>query len=143
MDKDIEMIAKSCSGCAMSQPDPLHAPLHPWQWPEKPWQRIHIDFAGPFMSSMFLIVLDAHSKWTEIIPTSSTTSSATINILSTIFARFGLPEHLVSDNGAQFTTEEFATFVNGAMASRIPRQRLIILQLTDLQNAWYKRLSQL
>ena len=85
MDKDIEMIAKSCSGCAMSQPDPLHAPLHPWQWPEKPWQRIHIDFAGPFMSSMFLIVVDAHSKWTEIIPTSSTTSSATINILSTIF----------------------------------------------------------
>ena len=63
------------------------------------------------MSSMFLIVVDAHSKWTEIIPTSSTTSSVTINILSTIFARFGLPEHLVSDNGAQFTSEEFATFV--------------------------------
>ena len=61
------------------------------------------------MNSMFLIV-DAHSKWTEIIPTSSTTSSSTINILSTIFARFGLPEHLVSDNDAQFTSEEFATF---------------------------------
>ncbi|GFN87707.1 hypothetical protein PoB_001421300 [Plakobranchus ocellatus] len=37
LDKDIEKMAKSCSGCAMSQPDPLLTPLHPWRWPDKPW----------------------------------------------------------------------------------------------------------
>ena len=41
--------------------------LHPWLWPAKPWQSIHVDFAGPFMGKMFLIVVDAHSKWPEVI----------------------------------------------------------------------------
>ena len=40
---------------------------HPYtraDWPKMPWQRIHIDFAGPFMGKMFLIiVVDSHSKW--------------------------------------------------------------------------------
>ncbi|GFS02164.1 polyprotein, partial [Elysia marginata] len=86
------------------------APLHPWQWPEKPWQRVHIDFAGPFMNSMFLIIVDAHTKWTKILPTTSTMTSATINLLSSMFARFGLPEQLVSDNGPQFASDEFKAF---------------------------------
>lgn len=113
MDKDIETTAKSCNGCAMSQPDPLLSPLHPWQWPSKPWQRIHIDYAGPFLGQMFLIAIDAHSKWAEIIPASCTTSTTTINILSTMFSRYGIPEHLVSDNGPQFVSDEFKCFTRG------------------------------
>ena len=34
-----------------------HVPLHPWSWPPRPWQRIHLDFLGPFQGSMFLVVL--------------------------------------------------------------------------------------
>lgn len=37
--------------------------LHSWPWPTEPsWERIHIDYAGPFMDTMFLVVVDAHSK---------------------------------------------------------------------------------
>ena len=36
--------------------------------PVRPLQRIHIDFACPFLGTMFLIVVDAHSKWPEVIP---------------------------------------------------------------------------
>ncbi|GFO27254.1 Pol polyprotein [Plakobranchus ocellatus] len=110
--EDIEKMAKSCSGCAMSQPDPLLTPLHPWRWPDKPWQRIHIDYAGPFLNFMFLVIVDAHTKWVEIIPTATSTSSATINILSTTFARYGIPEQVVSDNGPQFTSEDFRAFIS-------------------------------
>ena len=38
------------------------APLHPWAWPEAPWQCIRTDYAGHFMGKMMLIVTDAHSK---------------------------------------------------------------------------------
>ncbi|GFR75214.1 Gypsy retrotransposon integrase-like protein 1 [Elysia marginata] len=102
-------MSKACSGCAMTQQDPPLAPLHPLQWPEKPWQRVHIDFTGPFTNSMFLIIVDAHTKWTEILSRTSFTTSAIINLLSSTFARFGLPEQLVSDNGPQFASDEFKT----------------------------------
>ena len=111
LDKDIEQLAKSCTGCMFSQQNPQPSPLHPWVFPDKPWQRLHIDYAGPFLGRMFLIVIDAHSKWAEVIPTNSSTSSATIDILHTIFARFGLPTQLVSDNAPTFTSEEFRNFM--------------------------------
>ena len=90
---------------------PTKAPLHPWEWATTPWQRIHIDYAGPFQNSMFLVVVDAHSKWPEVVPVSSTTSSSTIDVLRDLFARFGIPEQIVSNNGTQFVSEEFQAFV--------------------------------
>ena len=41
----------------------------------------------------------------------NTTSAATINELRQIFARFGLPEQIVSDNGPQFVSAEFTQFL--------------------------------
>ncbi len=90
---------------------PKAAPLHPWEWPAKPWQRIHVDFAGPFLNTTFLAVVDAHSKWPEVFTMSSTTSGHTIQVLRELFSRTGVPEQLVSDNGPQFTSEEFRTFL--------------------------------
>ena len=111
LDKDIEDLAKSCSACQALKSSPAVAPLHPWIWPDAPWKRIHVDFAGPFYGKMFFIVVDAHSKWPEVVMMSSTTSQSTIEALRSIFAHHGLPEQLVSDNGPQFISEEFSHFV--------------------------------
>ena len=98
MDQDIERQAKTCQACQENRSNPPSAPLHIWQWPTAPLKRIHIDFAGPFQGKMFLIIVDAHSKWPEVIVMPSTTSQRTIEVLSTYFARYGLPEQLVTDN---------------------------------------------
>ena len=60
---------------------------------------------------MYLIVVDAYSKWPEVIRSSSTSTSETIKVLLSLFARHGLPDKLVSDNGPQFTSDEFKEFV--------------------------------
>jgi len=60
---------------------------------------------------MFLVVVDAHSKWLEVIPMTTTTASRTIEELRKLFATHGLPEQLVSDNGPQFITDEFGVFM--------------------------------
>ena len=39
------------------------------------------------------------------------TSSKTIRVLRELFARFGCPELLVSDNGPQFTSSDFEEFL--------------------------------
>ena len=84
--------------------------MHPWDWPEHPWQHIHVDYAGPINGKMFLIVVDTHSKWMEVEIVNSVTSQATIECLRMIFARFGLPEVMVTDNETRFTNSEFQEF---------------------------------
>ena len=101
---------QDCLPCQAARNAHAPVPLHPWLWPTKPWQRIHVDFADSFLGRMFLVVVDAHAKWPEVIPMSSTTTSTTINELRHLFTAYGIPKQLVSDNGLQFTSEEFSTF---------------------------------
>ena len=67
IDCDLENLGKSCQACLEVQKNPAVAPLHPWVWPSRPWARVHLDFAGPFLGRMFLIAVDTHSKWPEVI----------------------------------------------------------------------------
>ena len=90
---------------------PPITPLHPSIWPTKPWQRIHVDFAGPFMGKFYFLVADAHSKWPEIFQMSSTTTEQTIAVMRQLFAQFGLPKQVISDNGPHFISEEFRHFM--------------------------------
>ncbi|KRX13994.1 Uncharacterized protein T07_4146 [Trichinella nelsoni] len=84
MNKDIEMKAQSCEGCATAQKNPAKVAVKHWKVADRPWKRIHVDFAGPINGKMFLIM--------------------------TVLARFGFPEVLVSYNGTQFTATEFTIF---------------------------------
>ena len=59
---------------------------------------------------MWLVVEDAYSKWPEVIRLRTATSSTVAAALMKIFAIQGLPEQLISDNGSQFTLEEFKEF---------------------------------
>ena len=111
MDQDIEAVVQACLPCQSNKNVPSVAPLHPWLWPSKPWVRIHIDFAGPFHKKMFMLIVDAHSKWPEIIEMPCTTASKTIEELRKLFSAYGLPEQVVTDNGPQFIAEEFAAFL--------------------------------
>ena len=68
MDKDIEKEVQNCSTCQALCNMPQSAPLHVWEWPQRPWTRVHADYAGPLEGKMFLILIDAHSKWMEVYP---------------------------------------------------------------------------
>ena len=61
IDKDIEGVTRACSGCQLMRNDPKLTPVHPWEYPEGPWCRIHIDFAGPIEGKKFMVVVDAYS----------------------------------------------------------------------------------
>lgn len=121
MDQEIENMVKQCSDCQQSRPSPPTAPLHPWCWPTRPWTRLHVDFAGPMEGKMFLIVIDAHSKWIEVFPMATATALTTIQRLRQLFAQFGIPESIVSDNGPQFAAAEFQEFcrLNGIRHIRV------------------------
>lgn len=111
IDADIENTVKSCSECARQAHAPPKFSDHHWQYPKGPWERVHIDYAGPVAGSMLLIVVDAYSKWLEVKVTNSTTTAVTIGIMDELFSRHGAPITVVSDNGPQFTAAEFSEFL--------------------------------
>ena len=66
--------------------------------------------AEPFQGRMLLVLVDTHSKWPEVFVMQLTSSYATIRVLRHLFATYRLPQQLVSDNGAEFSSAEFGTF---------------------------------
>ena len=111
IDKAIEETARNCVGCQETARRAAAPPLHRWEFPVRPWQRVHVDFSGPFGGKMYLLVVDAHTKWPEIVVMTSTTADATTDKLRSIIARFGIPEQSISDKGPQFTSEVFRQFI--------------------------------
>ena len=107
MDAALEQKVKTCQACQGIRKNPAPAPLHPWEWPQQSWSRVHADYAGPFMGHNFLLLVDAHTKWIEVLIVSAATSQATIEMMRKTFATLGLPEMLVTDNGSVFTSSEF------------------------------------
>ena len=111
IDADLENRVKSCTQCQLHHNSPAKALLHPWDYPERPWARLHIDYAGPrFGDKTFLVVVDAHSKWLKIVE-SRPTAESTIRHLQTMFLTHGLPEIIVSDNGPAFISEHFKDYM--------------------------------
>lgn len=109
IDEHIETLVRGCQRCASAAKAPTKC-LSSWPAPAKPWSRLHLDYAGPFQGQNYLIVVDALTKWPEIFLMSSTTAYATIIKLRELFARFGNPDCIVSDNGPQFASAEMKQF---------------------------------
>ena len=107
--------SKACKACQEVRNSPASAPLHPWIWLTKPWLRVQIDFAGPFLNRMFLVAVDAYSKWPKVVEMSTgpagVSTARTIEELRRIFSIHGLPQQIVSDNGPQFISDQFAQFL--------------------------------
>ena len=109
VDKDIESLVKSCQSCQAVENAPPMAPLHPWLWPSKPWQQLHLDFAAHSKEEHTCWLL-THTRSCQIVEMKSTTAGRTVGELCKLFSSYRLPEQIVSNNGPQFVTEEFASF---------------------------------
>ena len=107
IDADIERECKACTSCGEYQNNPSKPPNHPWMVPEKPWSRLHLDHAINFMGSDWLVLTDSYSRYPCIKPTTSTSTKATTDILEEIFAHFGYPHTIVTDNATTFKSAEF------------------------------------
>ena len=97
MNKKIEQLVSSCATCARFHNQGPVTPLHPWKWPTHVYERVHTDYAE-MEGQNYLVIVDTYSKWPELLHMQSTTSSATIGKLRSLFAAYGTPEELVSDN---------------------------------------------
>ena len=110
-------MVQSCNACSVLRADPIPTVLHPWEWQRQPWYRINVDYAGPLYGKMYIILIDAHSKWMVVHSTSGCTAATTIE---ESFSTLGLPQVLVSDNGPAFSSTEFQYYIALIMSKRYP-----------------------
>ena len=108
LSKKIEEIVGTCATCEKERKLPPE-PLQPTKTPDYPWQKIAMDLFE-LNGHTYLIVVDYYSRWIETVHLKQTTSVTVIEHCKSIFARFGIPEIVLSDNGPQFNSREFMKF---------------------------------
>ena len=106
---DITMTVKACEFCQIHKPTQRAEPMISTPLPESPWQRIAADLCD-HRGQNYLIITDYYSRYIEIIHMTATRSHDVIMKMKTVFARWGIPMELVSDNGPQFASHEFQQF---------------------------------
>ena len=89
---------------------PQASALHPWEWPGRPWFRVHMDYAGSIQGKWILVIVDAHSKYIDAHVVSLPSSAVTERMLRLTFATHGRPHVIVSDNASSFISKEFSRF---------------------------------
>ena len=111
IDKLAEEKVKNCLSCqAASTKSPPLEPLRMTPLPSAPWKEVAVDFAGPFPSGDYIMVVtDEFSRFPEVEILTSTSARTVINA---IFARQGIPDVLKSDSGPPFHGLEFKNFAD-------------------------------
>ena len=106
-----KQLANKVQQCSVCIPNSRvrQAPLMASPLPNYPWQVVGTDFFE-LDKKHYLVVVDYFSRYPEIVKMSSTTSTCTIVALKNIFARYGIPEIVRSDNGPQYSSHEFTAF---------------------------------
>ena len=81
--------------------------------PKQPWEILAIDLKGPFPTGEhILVVIDYYSRYPVTAILTEITLERVIHALQNIFALFGYPNTITSDNGKQFTSAEYKTFLS-------------------------------
>ena len=131
VNEDIASFAKHCEKCNHSKPN-THPNWSPWPVTYKPMQRIHVDYCGPFLSKYYALVIeDSFSKYPDVF---LTTNAFTQWALRRFFARKGVPNTIVSDNGTHFAADTLQTWLKSIRchslftAPRHPTSFLFLLE---------------
>jgi transposase InsO family protein len=109
MNAEVKDFVSKCSTCQTYQPEQCREPLQPYPIPLRPWSVVGEDLFQ-LGQQHFLIVVDYWSGFFEVQELSKVTSKSVINASKVQFARHGIRQTVISDNGPQFAWVEFAQF---------------------------------
>ncbi len=116
MASDIRGWVRDCQHCARAKVHKhTHSRPHSITVPRRKFAHMHVDLVGPFPTScegythLFTIV-DRTTRWAEAVPVSGTSvRDCAEAFFRGWVSRFGVPDQLTSDRGAQFTSEVWAS----------------------------------
>jgi transposase InsO family protein len=114
MGKACEDLIQACTQCQRSTKSRTRPsiPTTIIPRPDKAGSQWGLDITGPFHNGQSIVVLiDYYSRWPEYLVTKDTTSGTIVKWMEGIFSKMGYPTGVVTDNGPQFTSEEFTGYL--------------------------------
>ena len=108
LSKQLEDLVNKCTTCIKERVN-APEPAIPSELPDRPWQKIAADLFE-LKGQPYLLVIDYFSRYVEVAKLSRTTSPDIVVHLKSVFARHGIPDQLLSDNGPQFSASSLAKF---------------------------------
>lgn len=109
MNQDVENKVNRCAVCQKYRYQQQREPLKSHEVPNSPWIKVASDLFH-LNGKDYLLLIDYYSNYPEFALLANTSSKSVINYMKSIFARHGIPEHVVADNGPQYISQEFQDF---------------------------------
>ena len=111
---EIKRVASRCHVCCEFKPQFLQPQKVPLIKATRPFERINLDFKGPFPSvngnKYFLNVIYEYSRFQFVFPCPDVSAATIIKCLITLFSLFAMPAYVHSDSGASFMNQELRAF---------------------------------
>jgi len=106
MTADIKNYVSTCEACREFERGQVKETIMSPETPNRPWQRVAADLFE-LEGKTYLVTSDYYSDFFQLDHLRSPSSVCVIRKLKAHFARHGIPEQLVTDNGSQFTSRVF------------------------------------
>ncbi len=109
--RDVKAFCQSCEECQKcSTRKPPQAPLIPLPIMGEPFQRLAMDIVGPLPRShtgkrYILVLSDYATRYPEVIPLKSIDAEVIAEELVKFFTQVGIPKEILTDQGANFTSQ--------------------------------------
>uniref|UniRef100_A0A1X7U952 Reverse transcriptase n=1 Tax=Amphimedon queenslandica TaxID=400682 RepID=A0A1X7U952_AMPQE len=107
--KDVRLYCEACKDCQLHANHKRKAPMIPLPIIGEPFKRIAMDIVGllPRTSRgnrFILVINDYATRYPEAFPLRNITAKKVAEVLIELFARYGIPEEILTDQGSNFTS---------------------------------------
>ena len=114
MAAELRQYLSKCDICLAHRGRQAIEPLLQHEVVARPWAKVAADLCE-IDNRTLLVISDYYSNFIEVARLKTVTSRNVIKEKKAVFARYGIPDVLVTDNGPQFASAEFSVFAKTRM----------------------------
>ena len=113
MNSIIDNAIDQCYECQVATREKKEEPIKTTSIPDIPWDTVSVDYGGPYPDGHYnLVIIDKRTRYPVVESVSSTSFQINKERLKHVFATYGTPRRVETDNGPPFNARDFEDFAH-------------------------------